>query len=113
MSVLQKHLQAILKAATADDHDEECLNYLSRTMVSNPQGNPVHGPEILHRILCINSVVRKWIEDAFVKHNGPSVPKEVRDIIEGKKPKIGIPLFRRNTFVNVVERPPTTINNGA
>ena len=42
----------------------------------------------------LNSVVRDWVENTGRKAYSDFIPKEVRDIIECKKPKIFPPLFR-------------------
>ena len=42
----------------------------------------------------IDSVVRDWIEEVRSKGKIEFVPEEIRDIVEGKKPKITPPLIR-------------------
>lgn len=51
----------------------------------------------------INSVVREWIKESNIKGQIYFMPREVRDIIECKKPKISAPLFRwmRGENINV------------
>lgn len=57
----------------------------------------------------IDCRVREWIKATHIKSEAHGVPQEIRDIVEGKKPKILMPLQRWMRGVNVAVWPGVVI----